>query len=44
VQVARGEVDVNGQTLKPASAPAISDEPLVTMTGRGAEVLLFDLN
>ena len=44
VQVTRGEVDVNGQTLKAGDGAAISDEPLVTLTGRGAEVLLFDLN
>lgn len=44
VQVTRGEVDLNGQTLKAGDGAAISDEPSVTLTGRGAEVLLFDLN
>jgi redox-sensitive bicupin YhaK (pirin superfamily) len=44
VQVTRGEVDVNGQTLKAGDGAAISDEPSITLTGRGAEVLLFDLN
>jgi redox-sensitive bicupin YhaK (pirin superfamily) len=44
IQVTRGEADVNGQTLKAGDGAAISDEPLVTLTGRGAEVLLFDLN
>jgi redox-sensitive bicupin YhaK (pirin superfamily) len=44
VQVTRGEVDVNGQTLKAGDGAAISDEASVTLTGRGAEALLFDLN
>jgi redox-sensitive bicupin YhaK (pirin superfamily) len=44
IQVTRGEVDVNGQTLKAGDGAAISAEPSVTLTGRGAEVLLFDLN
>lgn len=44
VQVTRGEVEVNGQTLKAGDGAAISDEPSLTLTGRGAEVLLFDLN
>jgi redox-sensitive bicupin YhaK (pirin superfamily) len=44
VQVTRGEVDVNGQTLKAGDGAAISDEASVTLPGRGAEALLFDLN
>jgi quercetin 2,3-dioxygenase len=44
VQVTRGEVDVNGQTLKAGDGAAISDEPSLTLAGRGADVLLFDLN
>jgi redox-sensitive bicupin YhaK (pirin superfamily) len=44
IQVTRGEVDVNGQTLKAGDGAAISDEPSVTLVGRGAEALLFDLN
>ena len=44
IQVARGEVEVNGETLKAGDGAAISDEARVTMTGNGAEVLLFDLN
>jgi quercetin 2,3-dioxygenase len=44
VQVTRGEVDLNGQTLKAGDGAAISDEKSITMTGRAAEVLLFDLN
>ncbi|HEV7243274.1 MAG TPA: pirin family protein [Thermoanaerobaculia bacterium] len=44
VQVARGEVELNGQKLKAGDGAAISDEPRVTLTGKGAEVLLFDLN
>ncbi|MDP9192644.1 MAG: pirin family protein [Acidobacteriota bacterium] len=44
VQVTGGEADINGQTLKAGDGAAISDEPSLTLTGRGAEVLLFDLN
>lgn len=44
VQVTRGEVDVNGQTLEAGDGAAISDESTITLTGRGAEALLFDLN
>jgi redox-sensitive bicupin YhaK (pirin superfamily) len=44
VQVTRGEVDLNGQTLKAGDGAAISDERTLTLTGRGAEVLVFDLN
>jgi redox-sensitive bicupin YhaK (pirin superfamily) len=44
IQVTRGEVDINGQTLQAGDGAAISDEPSVTLTGRGAEALLFDLN
>jgi redox-sensitive bicupin YhaK (pirin superfamily) len=44
VQVARGEVELNGQTLKAGDGAAITGEPRVTLTGKGAEVLLFDLN
>ncbi|HVE71746.1 MAG TPA: pirin family protein [Thermoanaerobaculia bacterium] len=44
VQVARGEAEVNGQRLKAGDGAAIADEPSVTLTGTGAEVLLFDLN
>jgi len=44
VQVARGEAEVNGQTLKAGDGAAISGERSITLTGTGAEVLLFDLN
>lgn len=44
VQVARGEVEVNGEILKAGDGASIADEPRVTITGKGAEVLLFDLN
>ncbi|MFP5246399.1 MAG: pirin family protein, partial [Thermoanaerobaculia bacterium] len=43
IQVTRGEVDVNGQTLKAGDGAAIADEKSVTLRGSG-EVLLFDLN
>jgi len=44
VQVARGEVELNGQTLRAGDGAAIEGEPAVTLRGTGAEVLLFDLN
>jgi redox-sensitive bicupin YhaK (pirin superfamily) len=44
IQVARGEVELNGQKLSAGDGAAISDERSVTLTGHGAEVLLFDLN
>jgi quercetin 2,3-dioxygenase len=46
VQVASGEVDVNGQRLAAGDGAAISDESLVRITGAGrgeAELLVFDL-
>jgi quercetin 2,3-dioxygenase len=43
VQVARGEVDVNGESMWAGDGVAISDERSVTISGNG-EVLLFDLN
>ena len=45
LQVARGSVDVNGQTLEAGDGAALQDEPAVALTGRGdrAEMLLFDL-
>jgi redox-sensitive bicupin YhaK (pirin superfamily) len=44
IQVARGEVEVNGARLSAGDGAAISDEPQVTISGTDAEVLLFDLN
>ena len=44
VQVARGEADVNGNKLQAGDGAAIANESRVTLTGKGAEVLLFDLN
>ena len=43
VQVARGSVIVNGQTLAEGDGAAIEEEPTITIAGDG-EVLLFDLN
>lgn len=43
LQVARGQVDLNGQKLSAGDGAAISDERSVTLRGRGSEVLLFDL-
>jgi len=44
VQVARGEIELNGQKLSAGDGAAISDEQSVTISGKAAEVLLFDLN
>ena len=44
VQVARGSVELNGQTLREGDGAAISDEQRLDLTGRdSSEVLLFDL-
>jgi redox-sensitive bicupin YhaK (pirin superfamily) len=44
VHVARGEVEVGGQTLASGDAAAASDEPRLEISARaGSEVLLFDL-
>jgi redox-sensitive bicupin YhaK (pirin superfamily) len=44
LHVARGEVSVNGATLKAGDALKATDEPHIELTqGRQAEVLLFDL-
>jgi redox-sensitive bicupin YhaK (pirin superfamily) len=44
VQVARGEAEINGLKLSAGDGAAIANESRVTLTGKGAEVLLFDLN
>jgi quercetin 2,3-dioxygenase len=45
VQVARGEVNVNGQELKAGDGAAVSQETKLAISGKadGSEVLLFDL-
>ena len=47
IQVARGSVTLNGTPLKQGDGAALSDEPVVELTGadasRPAEILLFDL-
>lgn len=44
VQLARGELHVNGQALAAGDAIALTDESHITLTdGRQAEVLVFDL-
>jgi redox-sensitive bicupin YhaK (pirin superfamily) len=45
LQVVRGAVDLNGQSLRAGDGAAVSDEPVLTVTGArdGAEILLFDL-
>lgn len=44
LQVARGEVDAGGETLAAGDGLAISGERSLSINGRNAEVLLFDLN
>jgi len=45
VQVVKGEVDLNGTTLKASDGAAISDETLLKIrASKDAEILLFDLN
>lgn len=45
LQVARGEIDLNGYTLHAGDGAALEGEPKVIVTGQenGTEVLLFDL-
>ncbi len=44
LQVAKGEVSVNGQTLKAGDGASFADEPAIELKGRSSgEVLLFDL-
>ena len=44
VQVARGEVIVNGQRLKAGDGAAFRDEPAITIAdGKDSEILLFDM-
>lgn len=44
IQIARGNVDVNGHSLKQGDGAAVSDERVLTVTaGDEAELLLFDL-
>ena len=44
LQVARGNVELNGQKLKEGDGAAIADERSVSISGSDAEILLFDLN
>jgi quercetin 2,3-dioxygenase len=46
VQVVKGDVSVNGQTLHAGDAAALKEEPLLSVVGSGpagGEILLFDL-
>ena len=43
IQVARGKISVNGQTLNAGDGAAIGEEPTIRIDGAG-ELLLFDLN
>ena len=45
VQVAEGELTLNGQTLRAGDAAALSEESALTLTAKSAaQALLFDLN
>ena len=44
VQIARGNVEVNGYKMTEGDGAAITNESRVTISGSGAELLLFDLN
>ena len=44
LQVAKGEVELNGEKLRQGDGAAISEEKALTIKGtQDAEVLLFDL-
>jgi redox-sensitive bicupin YhaK (pirin superfamily) len=44
VHVARGSIDLNGQTLREGDGAAVSDEERLDLTAKdNSEVLLFDL-
>jgi hypothetical protein len=44
IQVARGEISVNGQHLKAGDGAAFRDEPVIAISdGKDAEILLFDM-
>jgi redox-sensitive bicupin YhaK (pirin superfamily) len=43
VQVAKGAVDLNGHALTAGDGAAVSDLTTLSLTGDGAEVLLFDM-
>jgi redox-sensitive bicupin YhaK (pirin superfamily) len=44
LQVARGAVDINGEKLEEGDGAAIANESKIAISGRNAEILLFDLN
>jgi redox-sensitive bicupin YhaK (pirin superfamily) len=44
LQVAGGEVEIGGEKLKAGDGAAISGEKSISVSGRDAEILLFDLN
>ena len=44
LQVARGEVELNGIELGPGDGAAITAESELDVTGRESELLLFDLD
>jgi redox-sensitive bicupin YhaK (pirin superfamily) len=43
LQVARGEVELNGKPLRAGDGAAVTDESELRIAGKGSEVLLFDL-
>jgi redox-sensitive bicupin YhaK (pirin superfamily) len=44
LQVAEGELELNGNRLEEGDGAAVSDERALEITGKGAEFLLFDLS
>ncbi|HSE64065.1 MAG TPA: pirin family protein [Thermoanaerobaculia bacterium] len=43
LQIARGELALNGESLKEGDGAAVTDERELSISGRGTEFLLFDL-
>jgi hypothetical protein len=43
LQVARGEVELNGKPLRAGDGAAVTDESELRIAGKGSEILLFDL-
>ena len=43
LQIARGALDINGQSLGEGDGAAVTDERELSIAGRGTEFLLFDL-
>lgn len=45
IHVAEGDVEINGETLSSGDGAAVSEEEVLTFTGKGdSQVLMFDMN